>query len=135
MFSPDFRPNGYISPRLFLPRLAGLFGQNAKIRNGKKTFFQTKRTFLDAKMLVRAVVLAAISQVVRCIPVGAADAGQECVFGGSDGVARIGMSKASCSSLVISAMEIAAGETLDLTNLREGSTVSCSKTPKIPKRQ
>ncbi|KAH8837113.1 hypothetical protein MCOR27_006741 [Pyricularia oryzae] len=74
-------------------------------------------------MLVRAVVLAAISQVVRCIPVGAADAGQECVFGGSDGVARIGRSKASCSSLVISAMEIAAGETLDLTNLREGSTI------------
>ncbi|KAI6356922.1 hypothetical protein MCOR25_007830 [Pyricularia grisea] len=75
-------------------------------------------------MFIRStVVLAAISQVVRCIPVGAVDVGQECVFGGSDGIARIGKSKTSCSSLVISAMKISAGQTLDLTNLQDGSTV------------
>ncbi|TLS28631.1 hypothetical protein PpBr36_00615 [Pyricularia pennisetigena] len=75
-------------------------------------------------MLIRsAVVLAVISQVARCIPVGADDVGQECVFGGSDGFARIGRSKASCSSLVISAMKLSAGQTLDLTNLQDGATV------------
>ncbi|TLD22852.1 hypothetical protein PspLS_07134 [Pyricularia sp. CBS 133598] len=70
-----------------------------------------------------AVVLAAVSQVARCIPVGAADVGQECVFGGSEGLARIGKSRASCSSLVISAMKVSAGQVVDLTNLQDGSTV------------
>lgn len=47
-----------------------------------------------------------------------------CTFSGSDGYSAASVSKTSCSTIVLSALTVPGGETLDLENLTNGTTVS-----------
>lgn len=46
-----------------------------------------------------------------------------CTFSGSDGAAAASKSKASCATITISGVTVPSGETLDLTDLEDGTAV------------
>lgn len=47
-----------------------------------------------------------------------------CTFSGSDGYSSASASKTACSTIVLSALTVPAGETLDMEGLNDGTTVS-----------
>lgn len=51
-----------------------------------------------------------------------------CTFSGSDGYSSASASKAACSTIVLSALTVPGGETLDLEDLNDGTTVSQTPT-------
>lgn len=53
-----------------------------------------------------------------------------CTFSGSNGYASASKSKASCSTIVLESLTVPAGKTLDLTNLKDGTTVIFEGTTK-----
>lgn len=50
--------------------------------------------------------------------------GSSCTFSGSDGYSSASKSKADCSTIVLDSLTVPAGETLDLTDLSDGTTVT-----------
>lgn len=46
-----------------------------------------------------------------------------CTFSGSTGAAAVAKSKTSCSTIILSSVAVPAGTTLDLTGLKQGTTV------------
>lgn len=55
-----------------------------------------------------------------------------CTFRGSDGYQRVNETKNSCSTIILDSLDVPAGETLDLENLNDGTTVT---TPIRPLRR
>ncbi|KAK3672414.1 Polygalacturonase 1 [Recurvomyces mirabilis] len=51
-------------------------------------------------------------------------ASTSCTFSGSTGAAAVAKSKTSCSAIVLSSLVVPAGTTLDLTGLKQGTTVT-----------
>lgn len=48
-----------------------------------------------------------------------------CTFSGSNGYSSASKSQASCSTIVLSSVAVPSGVTLDLSDLNDGTTVSC----------
>jgi hypothetical protein len=46
-----------------------------------------------------------------------------CTFSGSNGASSASKSKTACSTIVLSAVAVPSGTTLDLTGLKDGTTV------------
>lgn len=49
-----------------------------------------------------------------------------CTFSGTDGYAAANATKTTCSTIVLSALTVPAGKTLNLEGLNDGTTVSTS---------
>lgn len=72
--------------------------------------------------LLQSSVLAATvgAALVAAVPVPELEARDSCTF---TSAADAKSGKASCSTITLSNIEVPAGETLDLTDLKEGTTV------------
>ncbi|PQE13445.1 putative endopolygalacturonase E protein [Rutstroemia sp. NJR-2017a WRK4] len=76
------------------------------------------------------LLLGALSSLVAAAPAPAPTAAPNleerattCTFSGSGGASSASKSKTSCSTIVLSALAVPSGTTLDLTGLNEGTTV------------
>lgn len=96
--------------------------------------YSSSTTFLAAALLgASAVVLASPAPKPTPAPSPAEVArGLEkraaCTFSGSDGYSLASASKASCATIVLSALSVPSGVTLDLTGLADGTAVSGPRT-------
>jgi len=54
-----------------------------------------------------------------------------CTFSGSKGASSASVSKTSCSTIILSALAVPSGVTLDLTGLNEGTTVRSESASQI----
>ena len=52
-----------------------------------------------------------------------AERATSCTFSGSNGASSASKSKTACSTIVLSAVAVPSGSTLDLTGLKDGTTV------------
>lgn len=53
-----------------------------------------------------------------------------CTFSGSTGYSEVSENKNSCSTIILDSLEVPGGETLDLTDLNDGTTVMITYTPR-----
>lgn len=54
---------------------------------------------------------------------------ESCTFSGDDGYSSASASKKDCATIVLSALTVPSGVTLDMTDLEEGTTVSDAGSP------
>lgn len=71
-------------------------------------------------MLVQSVHLALLGATVA-LAAPAPEKRATCTFSGSSGYSEISSNKKSCSTITIDALEVPAGDTLDLTDLTSGT--------------
>ncbi|PQE27800.1 polygalacturonase 5 protein [Rutstroemia sp. NJR-2017a BVV2] len=86
--------------------------------------------FITMAKLSAFLLLGALSSLVAAAPTPAPTAAPNleerattCTFSGSGGASSASKSKTSCSTIVLSALAVPSGTTLDLTGLNEGTTV------------
>jgi hypothetical protein len=90
----------------------------------------SQANFFNMVQLSLIVGLAALSQVLAApapAPTAAPDLEKRattCTFSGSSGASLASKSKTSCSTIILSALAVPSGVTLDLTDLNKGTTVS-----------
>jgi hypothetical protein len=61
--------------------------------------------------------------VLAFMSLSGALAATNCTFSGSSGYSEISAKKSSCSTIIIDSLEVPAGETLDLEDLNDFTTV------------
>ena len=78
-------------------------------------------------LVLGLIALAVAAPAAAPEPTAAPDLNKRattCTFSGSGGASSASKSQASCSTIVLSALAVPSGTTLELTNLNKGTTVS-----------
>ena len=84
---------------------------------------------IQVSLLLGLVALTSVLAVPAPAPTAAPDLEKRattCTFSGSGGASSASKSKTSCSTIILSALAVPSGVTLDLTGLNKGTTVSVS---------